>query len=155
MYTLLPAMKGANPSLLLQAIEEMKQKYTKSQLARHLTRFRTILRRSSTISEQDKQIVEDQLQTYDGLLGQDPYFQQKLQQKAAEAAAGAAVEAEIRTLQRMALDAVEDQYPSLKELAQEKITLIRQPDVLRQPARQAYKAPDEATLRWLLNTFGA
>ena len=163
MYTLLPAMKGANASLLLQAIEEMKQKYTKSQLARHLTRFRIILLRSSTISEQDKQIVEDQLQTYDSLLEQDPYFQQRLQQKAAEAAAEAAAkaaveaaaEAEIRTLQRMALDAVEDQYPSLKELAQEKVTLIRQSEVLRQLVRQIYKAPDEVTVRWLLNTFGA
>src|SRR5437588_12379721 len=50
MYTLLTAMKGANASLLLQAINEMELKYTRTDFVRHLVRFRTILRRSMTLS---------------------------------------------------------------------------------------------------------
>src|SRR5437588_3098165 len=36
MYTFLPAMKGANASLLLQAIGEMEQRYPRTQFSRHL-----------------------------------------------------------------------------------------------------------------------
>src|SRR5438552_1911733 len=59
MYTLLPAMKGITASMLLPAIAEMEQAYTGEHLRRHLRRFRTILRRSSTLSAEDKQIAQD------------------------------------------------------------------------------------------------
>jgi hypothetical protein len=145
MYTFLPGMKGANASLLIQARGEMRERYTQSQLTRHLARFRTILRRSRMLSEEDKQRVEDYMQVYDSLIDQDPYFQRKLQQKAEEV--------EIRTSQQMVLDAVEDRYPSLLGLAREKIVLIRRPDALRLLVKQIYKAPDETTARWLLDTL--
>ena len=85
------------------------------------------------------------MQVYDSLIDQDPYFQRKLQQKAEEV--------EIRTSQQMVLDAVEDRYPSLLGLAREKIVLIRRPDALRLLVKQIYKAPDETTARWLLDTL--
>ncbi len=75
MYTLLPAMKGVTTSILLQAIAEMEQAYTGEHLRRHLRRFRTILRRSKTLSAQDKQIVETRMRSYDSLLESDPEFQ--------------------------------------------------------------------------------
>jgi hypothetical protein len=53
MYALLPAMKGATAPMLLQAIKEMELKYKFPQLGHHLIRFRTVLRRSKTLSEQD------------------------------------------------------------------------------------------------------
>jgi len=71
-YTLLPAMKGANAMMLIQAIEEMEKQYQGIYLARHLVRFRTILRRSTTLSKQDKQIVEERMHIYDSLLDEDP-----------------------------------------------------------------------------------
>ena len=145
MYTFLPGMKGAKAPLLIQAIREMKERYTQSQLTRHLARFRIILRRSGMLSEEDKQRVEGYMQVYDSLIDQDPYFQQKLQQKAEEV--------EIQTSQQMVLDAVEDRYLSLLGLAREKIVLIRRPDVLRLLVKQIYKAPDEKTARWLLETL--
>jgi len=141
MYAFLPAMRGANVSLLLQVMDEMNQYYTGSKFGDHLARFRTILERSKTISEQDKQIVEDQLQTYDSLMDQSSYVQRKK------------VEGEVQGLQKMALEAVEDQYPALVELAQERVMLIRQPDLLRQLVKQIFKAPDETTARWVLDTF--
>ncbi len=85
------------------------------------------------------------MQVYDSLIDQDPYFQRKLQQKGEEV--------EIRTSQQMVLDAVEDRYPSLLGLAREKIALIRRPDALRLLVKQIYKAPDETTTRWLLDTL--
>src|SRR5713101_7090497 len=78
MYTLLPAMKGANAPMLLQAVNEMEQEYKGLHLARHLVRFRTILRRSKTLSEQDKQIVEERLHMYDSLLDEDPDIQERV-----------------------------------------------------------------------------
>src|SRR5205823_14808830 len=59
MYTLLPAMKGITASMLVQAITEMEHAYIGDHLKRHLRRFRTILRRSGTLSAQDKQLVEN------------------------------------------------------------------------------------------------
>ncbi len=86
-------------------------------------------------------------QQYDSLLESDP--------EVLERAARERTEGEIRGLQKMALEAVEDKYPILVELAQEHINLVRKPEVLRQLVKLIYKAPDEATARWLLNTFGA
>lgn len=54
MYTLLPAMKGANAHILVQAIHAMEKHYNRLDLARHLTRFKRILQRSATLSAQDK-----------------------------------------------------------------------------------------------------
>jgi hypothetical protein len=162
MYTLLPGMKGATASLLKQAIEEMEERYGQPRvLARHLARFKTILHRSRTLSEEDKQKVENYMQVYDSLIDQDPYFQQRLTDKAEEmaarkvekVAAKRAAEKELQVLQQVALDAVEDRYPSLLELAREKIVLTRQADVLRLLVRQINKAPDEKTARWLLDTL--
>ncbi len=53
-YTLLPAMKGANASMLIQALHEMKEHYTRRQFGHHLIRFKRIVQRSKTLSEQDK-----------------------------------------------------------------------------------------------------
>src|SRR5437764_4076888 len=108
MYTLLPAMKGANAPMLEQAIEEMKQRYKEPQLGHHLVRFRTILRRSTTLSPQDKQDMEEQLHTYDSLLDQDPYLQE---QKALERSLGRSegiYEGRVQELQQMLLEAVEE-----------------------------------------------
>ena len=93
------------------------------------------------LSEREKQLVKSQVQTYDSLMDQSSFAQEKK------------AEGEIQGLQKMALEAVEDQYPALLELAQERIALIRQPDLLRQLVKQIFKAHDEAMARWVLNTF--
>jgi len=157
MYTLLPAMKGANASMLLQAIEEMRQHYKEPQLGHHLLRFRTILRRSKTLPEQDKQEVEKKLQTFDSLLDTDPYIQE---QKALERSLGITLgkelgrtEGRIQELQQMLLETVEERFPSLVQLAQQKAKQNMKPEVLRQLVKQVIAAPNEVTARKLLNTF--
>ena len=147
MYTFLPAMKGASVGLLKEAIDGMKQRYTQEQLARHLARFRTILDRSTMLSEADKQLVEDYMEVYDSLLDNDPYIQQRIANKATER--------EIGTLQQVVLEAVEEQYPALVDQAREKVVQVKKPDILRLLVKQIYKAPDEQTARWLLETLAA
>jgi hypothetical protein len=112
---------------------------------RHLARFRTILHRSTILTEPDKQIVEGYMQSYDSLLDSDPYIQQKIQQKL--------VEGEIQGLQKMALEAIQDQYPALMPLAKEKIERIEKPDLLRLLVKQIYKAPDEKIAQLILDTY--
>ena len=145
MYTFLPAMKGANAALLIQAINEMGQRYKRPQLVRHLTRFRIILHRTKTLSGQDKQSVEDYMHQYqyDSLLDEDPEIQERIARGKVEA------------LQEMVTMAVENKFPSLVELAQERVVLIEKLDALRQLVILILNAPDEATARWLLNTFTA
>ena len=141
--------------MLVQAIQEMKDRYKEPQLGHHLIRFRTILRRSKTISEQDRQEVEVQLHTYDSLLDQDPYIQE---QKALERTLGRTegrmegiYEGRIQELQQILLEVVAEQYPSLVGLAQQKIKQNVRLEVLRHLVRQICSATDEATVRKLLN----
>ena len=147
MYTFLPGMKGTNVALLKEAIDGMKQHYTQQQLARHLTRFRTILYRSTLLTEADKQLVEDYMQSYDSLLDSDPYFQKRLDKRAAER--------EIGALQQVVLEAVEEQFPALIDQARERVIQVKKPEILRLLVKQVYKAPDEKTARWLLETLAA
>jgi tellurite resistance protein len=100
MYTLLPATKGITASMLLPAIAEMEQAYTGEHLRRHLRRFRTILRRSRTLSAQDKQMVENRMRSYDSLLESDPEFQQRM------------AESEVRGQQKLVLELVVDRFPA-------------------------------------------
>ncbi len=143
MYTLLPAMKGANAPMLLQAVEEMEQEYKGLHLARHLVRFRTILRRSKTFSEQDKQIVEERLHMYDSLLDEDPDIQERV------------AKAKIEAQQKAVIDIIEMRFPTLTEEAQEIVARLNKADQLSQLMKQMVMAPDEAKARWALKTFAA
>jgi hypothetical protein len=145
MYTLLPAMKGADVPLLLQAIEEMKQRYRESELGHHLVRFRTILRRSKTVSTQDKQEVEDHLDYYDSLLDQDPYLQQ---QKALERILGRTEG--IQAFQDTIIEIVKNRFPTLIELAQQRVVQIKQLEDLKQLVVQLSIAADQTAARRLL-----
>jgi len=145
MYTLLPAMKGADVPLLLQAIAEMKQRYRESELGHHLVRFRTILRRSKTVSTQDKQEVENHLDYYDSLLDQDPYLQQ---QKALERILGRTEG--IQAFQDTIIEIVKNRFPTLIELAQQRVVQIKQLDDLKQLVVQLSIAADQTAARRLL-----
>jgi len=143
MYTLLPAMKGVHASMLLQAVTEMEQWYTGLHLARHLVRFRTILRRSTTLSAQEKQIVEDRLHMHDSLLEQDPFVHEQRDL------------GKIEGQQKAILIVVETRFPALVELAQERVVRLNKPDELNLLIKQIILAPDEDKARWLLSTLAA
>jgi hypothetical protein len=143
MYTLLPAMKGVTAPMLLQAIDEMEQRYTGEHLSHHFQRFRTILRRSKTLSAQDKQIVENRMHSYDSLLESDPEIQQMM------------AEREVRAQQDLLMVVVTTRFPALVEQAQQKIILLNKTDDLKRLAQLIAGAPDEKTAQWVLDTFVA
>lgn len=96
------------------------------------------------MSEQDKQAVEARImQTYDSLIDEDPEVQERV------------ARGKIEALQEMVLEAVKSQYPSLGELAQERVGLIREPATLRQLVIYIFTAPDENTVRFLLTHTAA
>jgi hypothetical protein len=143
MYTLLPAMRGVNAAMLIQALHEMKEHYTRQQFGHHLIRFKRIAERSKTLLERDKQRVEEEIRmymAYDWFIDENPDVQERVAKK------------EIEVLQQMALDAVDSRFSSLTALARQRIPLIQKPDILRQLVKQLFTAPDEAEVQHLLNT---
>lgn len=84
MYTFLPAMKGATAPVLLWAVREMRQHYSRYQFGRHLARFQGILQHSTMISEEDKQHIEEELRMeYDSLIDENPEVKQRVNNFAA------------------------------------------------------------------------
>ena len=145
MYPLLPAMKGANEQLLLQAIKEMEQRYKLPQLGNHLVRFRTILRRSRTLSQQDKQIVEDYMQIYDSLLESDPVFQQKLALERALERSEA-----IQGCRNTIIEITKIRFPALTEAVRQRVAHIQQFEDLQQLTVQLATAPNQTAARRIL-----
>jgi hypothetical protein len=96
---------------------------------------------------QDKQEVEDHLHQFDSLLDTDPYIQE---QKALERSLGRN-EGRVQELQQMLIEVVEERFPSLVGLAQQRAKQTVRPEVLRQLVKQLFAAPDEATARKHLN----
>ena len=133
--------------LSLQAIEEMKQRYIVPELGHHLVRFRTILRRSKTVSTQDKQAVEDRLDYYDSLLDQDPYLQQH---KALERILGRTEG--IQAFQDTIIEIVKNRFPTLIELAQQRVVQVKQLDDLKHLVVQLSIAADQTAARRLLTS---
>jgi len=180
MYPLLPTMKGATAKILLQAIEELKEhyRYDDRALVRRLVWFRTLLERAETVPPQDKVRVQERLTMLDNLLEQAEFVQEIKRRAAEEAAEEAearvaaerarvaelearlAAEAEsredaIQTTQEMVVGLVETRFPSLVKLAQERAQQIRKLEALKQLGRLLRKAPDEATARFVLETYTA
>ena len=144
MYTFLPGMKGANAPLLLQAIKDLEQRFARPQFIRHLRRFKRILQRSNMVSAQDKQIVEAHM---------DIHYDSLVDEEAQQWIARGEAEGEIRGAQKMVTNLVEVRFPALSELAQQRVALIRDTGALSRLIKQVGTVPDEATARWLLNTF--
>ena len=143
MYTLLPAMQNATASLLIQAINEMEQQYVMLHLARHLVRFRTILRRSTTVSPQDKQKVEERLHMYDSLLDLDPELQERM------------AKAKLSGQQEMVIEVIQLLFPNLAETAKNQVIHLDDPDKLSLLVKQIATAPDEPAARWILDNYAA
>jgi hypothetical protein len=151
MYTLLPAMKGVTAAMLLYVIAEMERLYQGDELRRHLVRFRTILRRSKMLSEQEKQSVEERLQVYDSLLESDPYFQKRLARETDEARQIALEEGLQKGLregqQKNLIELIALRFPALKELAQQQVPQFTTDDELLQLMQGIVIAPDEEAAR--------
>jgi|SRR5579884_1789162 predicted transposase YdaD len=167
MYTLMPAMKGVSAAMLLQVIAEMERLYQGEDLRRHLVRFRTLLRRSKTLSEPEKQIVEERLQMYDSLLESDPYFQERLAREGEKVRQQAREEGLQQGLQQGLQEGLREgqqknlieliglRFPALKELAQQRVPLFTTDDELLQLMQRIVMAPDEEAAQQALEQRGS
>ncbi|MBV9688912.1 MAG: hypothetical protein JO202_04290, partial [Ktedonobacteraceae bacterium] len=136
---------------LVQAIEAMESRYQRGPiLTRHVWRFQIILRRSKTLTEQEKQIVEDKMQSYDSLLDSDP----EIQAREAKVAAQAAAQTTVRVKQEAILLIVKTRFPDLVELAKQR-TVHLTPDQLDIITQQIVIAPNEDTARSALGDVAA
>ncbi len=61
----------------------------------------------------------------------------------------------VQTTQEMVVGLIEGRFPSLAALAQERVRQVRKLEDLRRLGRQLRKAPDEATARFVLETYTA
>ena len=135
MYSLLPAMQHVTVPMLLQAIEEMKQHYNKRQFGDHLARFQKILWRSTTLSEEEKKLVQEELHVYDSLMDDSPAVQ--------------------RAVRQTIMSAIEARFPALVELAQQHIVEIHDLNTLRRLIQRVVTVPNEDALRWFLSSNDA
>jgi len=79
LYVLLPAMKDLTADLLKQAIREIIQHYGPRQGAEHLMWFHLMLKRTTTVSDEAKRIVEEELDMhsqYKDFLKENPVVHQ-------------------------------------------------------------------------------
>ena len=161
LYTLLPAMQGANASMLIQALGEMKEYYTRQQFGHHLIRFRRIMQRSKAMSEQDKELIEEELRmhmAYDWFLDDNPDVQERVE-KGVEKGVKKGMEKGIRKgmakgqlqgLQRSVLKILKKRFPSLVDAAQQRVVAITDQDELDQLIDQLLVVTDEFEVRTLL-----
>jgi hypothetical protein len=110
-----------------------------------------MLRRSDTISRENKARIQKELRMYDKLWDEDP----EIQRIKAEAEAKGKAEAKVEASQEMIVGIVEARFPEQVDLAQERVEKIKQLEMLNLLAKQIVLAPDEATARWTLGTFAA
>jgi len=151
MYPLLPAMEGANASLLIKAIDEMVEYYQRrneEQLAEDLKWMGVVLRRAKILPAEEKQEVEEKLSMYDDLLERDPKIRKLRKQSKVEGRA----EGKAEGLQEAVVTIVKRRFPTLTELAEQKVAGITKPAQLESLLEQVVDAPDEAAARFLLST---
>lgn len=173
LYTFLPAMKEPSAELLIEALKEMTHAYPRPKLAYRFTWFYLMLRRTDTVSEQDKQAVAEAMKTmfaYEEIIRDDPVIQNLLAQSARLAKAEGRAEgkaegrAEGRTEGRIEgkAEGMRDSIlsflsirfsPTLAAKAQPIVLAIRDYEVLNRLYQQLIQVSDEQTVFLLLNVL--
>jgi hypothetical protein len=163
LYIFLPAMKEPSAALLIQALQEMAHYYNRAKLAYRFTWFHHILRRTETMSDQDKEIVKEALNamfTYEEIIQDDPVIQSLLAQRElvgkAEGKAEGIIEGKtegiiegeikgkIKELKDAILSILSIRFsPALAAKAQPVVVSTQDYEALKRLHRQLLKADDE------------
>ena len=161
MYPLLPTMENVDAPTLLQAVEELIEYYQNDNapLARRLLWFSTLLRKSTTVSPEDKLRVQERLSMYDNLLEQDAFVRKQKELGREEGRElgrelgreEGKEEGEVKASQKILVDLVTIRYPSLVELASQKAMTIRNAGALQEVIKIIVAIPDEETVRHILS----
>jgi hypothetical protein len=151
LYTLLPATKEPKVDLLRKALQEMTQVYKRHELGYRLMWFYRILRRTGTMLEEDKQIVEKELKmlfNYEELIQDDPVVQNLL----AERELKGNIEGEIKARKESILSLLTARFsPALAAQAQPAIAPIDNAETLKMLFQLLLRIPDEQAVRAALD----
>jgi predicted transposase YdaD len=162
LYTLLPATKKPKVDLLRRALEEMTKVYKCHELGYRFMWFYRILRRTDTMSEEDKQTIEKELKmqfNYEELIQDDPVIQNLLAERElkgevrgkAEGKAEGEAQGEIKATRENILSFLTARFSSsLAAQAQPAITSIESVDGLKTLFQLLVRVPDERTIRTVL-----
>ena len=157
LYTLLPTMKGATSEVLTQGLRAMRVFYVgdESRLCMHWLWFGTLLDRSTTVSQQDKERTRIEMSESESLLDSNPFVRDRVAKGEARGEARGRVEGETKGLQEALIIAVELRFPALLDLAQERAKPVKRPDTLRLALHGVKTAPSEEVARSVLEMLAA
>ncbi len=163
LYPLLPATKKPKVDLLKQALQEMFQVYDRHELGYRFSWFYSILRRTGTMSEEDKQIIEEELKVqfnYQEMIQDDPVIQSLLAERElkgkaegeargkAEGKAEGILEGEIKAAKDDIFCVLTARFSAaLADHARSVITPMQNADTLKLIFQQVLRLPDEQTVR--------
>jgi len=151
LYILLPGTKAPTIDLLKKALQEMFQAYDRHEIGYRFRWFRYILRRTDTMAEEDKQIIEKEFEmqfNYKELVQDDPIIQELFAEHEAEGEA----RGEARGLQKSILNFLQARFPTLAATsqAQQAVASIQDLEKLDLLQQALYIALDEQTARRFL-----
>jgi hypothetical protein len=140
LYSLLPAMRGAKPDLLKQALEEIVQNYSRQQIGSQILRFHWIMWRSQTMSYQEKLEIEEALHMqyqFDEFIDENPVVLERV--------ARGETRGKIEGLQESILNILQVRFSALATTAQVQQTIAHTQDVekLKQLQQDLILASDE------------
>jgi len=154
LYYLLPTMKNATVDLLTRAMREMHEWDDQAQFRRHLAWFQTMLGRTMTISQQDKQKIQEVLEMqYPGfaLFREDPVIGGMILEGELKGKAEGKIEGKIEGIQDSILDIVKDRFsPSVVAQVQQTIAPSHNIEKLKKFLRQLVRLSDEPEVLALL-----
>lgn len=155
LYILLPGTKSPQVALLKRALHEMGQVYERPQLAYRFVWFYHILRRTDTMSEEDKQIIAKELRMqfdYRELVQDDPVVQELFAEREARGRAEGRAEGEAQGIRKSILKILNARFPVLAVTpqVQQAVGSIEDPEKLDQILQALLAASDEQTARRVL-----
>ena len=154
MYTLLPGMKNATVPLLKQALREMRRYYVNDKrFGDHLARFQTIMWRSTTMKEPEKQEIQEELKMVykiDRFIDGNPYIENRIERAAEQRAEQRVAQHVAQRMQRLVLDVIKNRFPALADQAQLQIELIQDADALETLFQHLLAATTEKEARQIL-----
>jgi predicted transposase YdaD len=151
LYVLLPGTKAPTVDLMKKALHEMFQVYDRHELGYRFGWFYKILRRTDTVLEEEKQIIEKELRVqfnYQELIEDDPVIQNLLAERELRGEA----EGEARGLQKSILNFLQARFPALAATpqARQAVASIQDLEKLDLLQQALYIASDEQTARRFL-----
>ncbi|MBV9688769.1 MAG: hypothetical protein JO202_03555 [Ktedonobacteraceae bacterium] len=161
MYVLLPAMRNADATLILQAIEELLEYYrdNESQLARRLLWLSIFLKRAEALPPADKQRVKERINMFDELFEQDEFVRRQRalgrEEGRVEGRTEGEIRGEVRASQRMLVNIVRGRFPALVELAQQKAEHMHQVAGIEEITVLLATVSDETLAREILSAPSA